>query len=194
VRLDAADVFAWPREDLARHIGYLPQEVELFSGTVRENIARLGEGEPEAVVEAARLAGCHEMILRLPDGYDTEIGEGGAFLSGGQRQLIGVARALYGDPKFVVLDEPNSNLDTEGDHALAGALRALKQRGCTVVMICHRPSLVQNMDKVLLLRDGQVELFGPREEVLPKLTARPVASANPVERLQRNIERRVGTA
>jgi ATP-binding cassette subfamily C protein/ATP-binding cassette subfamily C protein EexD len=175
VRLDGADVYTWMREDFGRHIGYLPQDVELFDGTVFRNIARMGEAAPEEVFAAAKLAGCHEMILRLPQGYDTEIGDGGQHLSGGQRQLIGLARAMFGNPKLVVLDEPNSNLDGDAEAGLMRALAELKQRGTTVVLVSHRPTLVQGVDKVLLLRDGAVEMFGPRVEVLKRLMqpARP---------------------
>jgi ATP-binding cassette subfamily C protein/ATP-binding cassette subfamily C protein EexD len=169
VRLDGADVFNWMREDFGRHVGYLPQDVELFDGSVKMNIARMMEGDPEAVFEAARIAGCHEMILRLPNGYDTEIGDGGQHLSGGQRQLVGLARAAYGRPRLVVLDEPNSNLDGDAEAALVRGLGALKEGGCTVVLVSHRPSLVQGVDKVLLLKDGAIEMFGPRAEVMKKL-------------------------
>lgn len=169
VRLDGADVFLWPREDFGRHVGYLPQDVELFDGSVFQNIARMGEAEPEEVFAAARLAGCHEMILRLPRGYDTEIGEGGQHLSGGQRQMIGLARAMFRMPRLIVLDEPNSNLDGDSEAVLIQSLQRLKAEGATVVLVSHRPALVQGVDKVLLLRDGQVEMFGARAEVLKRL-------------------------
>ena len=173
VRLDGADVFLWQREDFGQHLGYLPQDVELFEGTVFDNIARLGASPPEKVFEAARLAGCHEMILRLPGGYETEIGEGGAHLSGGQRQLLGLARALFGSPRLVVLDEPNSNLDGDSEAGLARALQRLKAEGVTVVLVSHRPALVQEVDKVLLMKDGAAEMFGPRAEVLKRLAGPP---------------------
>lgn len=177
VRLDGADVFTWMREDFGRHVGYLPQDVELFDGTVLRNIARMADPDPELAFEAAKLAGCHEMILRLPQGYDTEIGDGGQHLSGGQRQLIGLARALYGAPKLVVLDEPNSNLDGDAEQALIRGIEALKRQGVTVVLVSHRPTLVQGVDKVLLMRDGAVEAFGHRAEVLKRL----VQQARPAE-------------
>ena len=169
VRLDGADVYQWMREDFGRHVGYLPQDVELFDGTVFANIARMGEAAPQEVYEAAQLAGCHEMILRLPNGYETEIGDGGLYLSGGQRQLIGLARAMFGRPKLVVLDEPNSNLDGDSEAHLLRALERLKEMGTTVVLVSHRPTLVQGVDKVLLLKDGAMEMFGPRTEVLKRL-------------------------
>jgi PrtD family type I secretion system ABC transporter len=180
VRLDGADVHSWMREDFGRYVGYLPQAVELFEGTVFRNIARMGEARPEQVIEAAQLAGCHEMILRLPQGYETEIGENGQFLSGGQRQLIGLARALFGNPKFVVLDEPNSNLDGESEKNLAGALAKLKALGTTVILVSHRPGLVQHVDLVVLMRDGAVEMFGPRSDVLNRVIARPAPDNRPI--------------
>jgi ATP-binding cassette subfamily C protein/ATP-binding cassette subfamily C protein EexD len=178
VRLDGGDVHTWQREDFGRHVGYLPQDVELFDGTVLENISRMAQAPSEAVFEAAKLAGCHEMILRLPKGYETEIGEGGQHLSGGQRQQIGLARAMFGNPKLIVLDEPNSNLDGDAESALLRALHDLKRRGTTVVLVSHRPVLVQGVEKVLLMRDGAVEMFGPRAEVLKKIMkpATPIAA------------------
>jgi PrtD family type I secretion system ABC transporter len=169
VRLDGVDLAAWPREQSIGAIGYLPQDVELFAGTVAYNIARLGEIDSVRVIAAARLAGVHEMILGLPNAYETEVGEAGCGLSGGQRQRIALARAVYGNPMLVVLDEPNANLDSEGEEALSSAIDRLKQAAATVVLVSHRPALMRHVDKLAVLRDGALDLFGPREEVLARL-------------------------
>lgn len=174
VRLDGTDVYAWPSEDLGRYIGYLPQSVELFDGTVRDNICRLQEdATPEAIIKAAELAGLHEIIQRLPKEYDTPVGDAGTLMSGGQRQRVGLARALYGDPLLIVLDEPNSNLDSQGEEALKNTLHALKARGCTVMLIAHRINVLQHVDKVLILRDGVVHKYAPRDEVVGPVPAQP---------------------
>jgi ATP-binding cassette subfamily C exporter for protease/lipase len=169
VRLDGADVFAWDKAELGPHVGYLPQNVELFEGTLAENIARFCEIEHAKVEAAARAVGLHDLIMSLPDGYDSPVGRDGAMLSGGQRQRVGLARALYGDPVFVVLDEPNSSLDEAGDAALASAVLQLKARGTTFVVMTHRTSILPAVDKMLVLREGQVQGFGPRDEVLAAL-------------------------
>lgn len=178
VRLDGADVYSWNKAELGPHIGYLPQDVELFEGTVAENIARFADVDPEKVVRAAQRAGVHEMVLRFPKGYDSPIGPGGAFLSGGQRQRIALARALYGDPVLVVLDEPNSNLDDIGEQALVRAVLDLKAQGSTVVLITHRTNIVGVVDQLLVLRDGSLQLFGPRNDVLAAL-AKAAQAAQP---------------
>jgi len=170
VRLDGVDVAAWDRAQLGPHVGYVPQTVELFGGTVADNIARLGEPDSAAVVRAAQRACAHDMILRLPKGYDTETGAAGEALSPGQRQRVALARALYGEPRLVVLDEPNANLDADGDDGLLRALQGLKQAGVTVVIIAHRPSLLAGVDKLLVLKDGVMELYGPRAEIMARVT------------------------
>ncbi len=169
VRLDGADIFAWNQERLGKFIGYLPQDVELFSGTVAENIGRFDTQHPDKIVEAAKKAGAHELILHMPDGYDTKIGVGGAALSGGQRQRIGLARALYGNPKFIILDEPSSNLDDAGEKALLAALARLKEEKTTVIVVSHKMSTLSSMDKLLVLQNGRVVHFGERQQVLQAL-------------------------
>ncbi len=171
MRLDGVDIFQWNKEEVGPAIGYLPQDVELFDGTIAENIARFGEIDSEQVIAAAKASGVHDMILHFPQGYDTRIGEAGGVLSGGQRQRIALARAMYGNPAFVVLDEPNSNLDDQGEAALVEAVLAMKASGSTVVLITHRTSVLRAVDRLMLLRDGQVQAFGPRDEVLRALSA-----------------------
>ncbi len=169
VYLDQENVFKLDQDSLGSYIGYLPQAVELFTGTVTENIARMGEVDSEKVVEAAKKAGAHETILRFPSGYETDIGEAGRSLSGGQRQQIGLARALYGTPGLIILDEPNSNLDENGEKALMLALENLKQNKTTTIMITHKPNLLNSVDKILVLKDGEMSVFGTRDDVLKNL-------------------------
>ncbi|HEX2544325.1 MAG TPA: type I secretion system permease/ATPase [Ramlibacter sp.] len=171
-RLDGVDVFSWDHLELGPHVGYLPQGVELFDGSVADNIARFGEADRERVEDAARRVGLHEFILSLPQGYDTEVGSDGARLSGGQRQRLALARALYGKPVFVVLDEPNASLDEAGDAALAQAIATAKARGTTFVIMTHRTSVLAVSDKMLVLADGQAQAFGPRDQVLQALKQR----------------------
>jgi ATP-binding cassette subfamily C protein len=172
VRLDGAALDQYGDDDLGRHVGYLPQDVALFDGTVAENIARLSpEVDDAAVVTAAKRAGAHELILQLPMGYDTPIGPAGGRLSGGQRQRVALARALYGDPAVVIMDEPNSNLDAQGEQALVLAIRDLRDRGRTVIVMAHRPSAIAACDVLLMLDQGVVRAFGPKEQVLRETTA-----------------------
>ena len=175
VRLDGAALDQWASGDLGPHLGFLPQEVELFAGTIAENIARFDPQAPAgAVIAAARAAGVHDLILRLPKGYDTRIGEGGAGISAGQRQRVGLARALYGDPFLVILDEPNANLDSEGENALTQAILGVRERGGICVVVAHRPSALAAVDLILMMADGCVQAFGPKEEVL-KSVLRPAS-------------------
>jgi ATP-binding cassette subfamily C protein len=173
VRLDGGNVWTWDRLQFGRHVGYLPQDIELFSGTVAENIARFSIEHAGDVIKAATLAGAHEMILRLPNGYETEIGEQGVLLSGGQRQQIALARAVFGEPRFVVLDEPNSNLDSAGEGSLLNCLNRLKESRVTIVIVSHRLAALNVADKVLILEAGAVKAFGPRNDVMARIA--PVA-------------------
>jgi ATP-binding cassette subfamily C protein len=177
VRLDGAALDQWNPEALGRHIGYLPQDVELLSGTVAQNIARFErDADPDAIIAAAKAAGCHDLIVNLPGGYETEVGEQGTALSAGQAQRIALARALYRDPFLVVLDEPNSNLDTEGDEALVGAVLGIRARGGIVVVIAHRPSAISGVDQILMLREGRMQALGPKDDILAKVLQRPAAA------------------
>ena len=185
VRLDGVDVHTWNKNELGPHLGYLPQGIELFDGTLAENIARFGPVDSTKVEAAARAVGLHEFILALPKGYDNTVGREGAMLSGGQRQRVGLARAIYGNPTFVVLDEPNSSLDEQGDAALARAIVQLKSRGATIVVMTHRTSVLSVADKMLVMNEGQTQMFGPRDDVLKALSeaaakARQPASPKPV--------------
>ncbi|MBD2803669.1 type I secretion system permease/ATPase [Xenorhabdus sp. ZM] len=173
VRLDDADIYQWNKDELGASIGYLPQDIELFGGTIAENIARFNDVEPEKVIEAAKKAGVHELVLNLEQGYDTLIGVGGMGLSGGQKQRIGLARALYGNPSLIVLDEPNSNLDDLGEKALNNAITQLREQGKTVVVITHRPSLLSQTNKILLLVQGKMKMFGPSQQVMAALSQSP---------------------
>lgn len=175
VRLDSASLEQWSSDDLGRHIGYLPQDVELFAGSIAQNISRFDpDATSNAIIAAATQAGVHELIVTMRDGYDTEIGEQGSVLSAGQAQRIALARALYGEPFLIVLDEPNSNLDTEGDEALTRAVRAARARGAIVIVVAHRPIGIEGVDMLLVLKDGRMQAFGPKETVLAQVLQRPV--------------------
>jgi len=180
VRLDGVDIYSWNKRELGSHIGFLPQNVALFEGTLAENIARFGELDQEKIEAATKLTGLHDYILSLPDGYDTNIGTEGAILSGGVRQRVGLARAIYGNPRLVVLDEPNANLDDAGEAALIATLQALRAIGTTVVVVTHRTSLLGVADLMLVLMDGEAKRFGSRDEVLAALQ-RPPTPAAPAE-------------
>ena len=181
VRLDGAALDQWSSDALGRHVGYLPQDVELFAGSVAQNICRFDpEAGSAAVIAAAKEAGVHEMIIKMRDGYDTQIGEQGTALSAGQAQRVALARALYGDPFLIVLDEPNSNLDTEGDEALTRAVRSARERGAVVVVVAHRPIGIEAVDQLLVLRDGRMQAFGPKEQVLGQVLQR-VAPPPPIK-------------
>jgi len=182
VRLDGAALDQWSSDALGRHIGYLPQDVELFTGTVAQNISRFDpEARSDDIIAAAKEAGVHEMIIKMREGYDTQVGEQGTALSAGQAQRVALARALYGDPILIVLDEPNSNLDTEGDEALTRAVRAARERGAIVVVVAHRPIGIEGVDQVLVLKDGRMQAFGPKEQVLAQVLQPRVAAPSPIK-------------
>ena len=182
VRIDGAALDQWTSDSLGRHIGYLPQDVELFNGTVAQNICRFDpEAKSDGIISAAKEAGVHEMIIKMRDGYNTDVGEQGKALSAGQAQRVALARALYGDPFLIVLDEPNSNLDTEGDEALTRAVRAARERGAIVVVVAHRPIGIEAMDQILVLKDGRLQAFGPKEQVLAQVLQPRVAGPTPIK-------------
>jgi ATP-binding cassette subfamily C protein PrsD len=181
VRIDGAALDQWSSDALGQHIGYLPQDVELFAGTVAQNIARFEEdADPSLIIAAAKAGGVHEMIVGLPQGYDTQVGENGAALSSGQQQRVGLARALYRDPFLVVLDEPNANLDSEGDEALTAAVAGVRKRGGIVVVVAHRPSAIAAVDLILVMNKGRLHHFGPKEEALAKAAPR-ASTARPLQ-------------
>lgn len=188
IRLDGAELSQYSREQLGRQIGYLPQQSDLMSGTIRDNISRYDpSAAPADIIAAAEAAACHELILHLPEGYDTEVGMAGAYLSAGQRQRVGLARALYGNPAFVVLDEPNSNLDAKGDSALQEAILKLRERGATTVLVAHRPNAIIHCNKLMVIDGGEMKAFGPREEVLAKVLPKPADVATIHPRAERNV-------
>lgn len=180
IRLDGADINSWNRDELGPNLGYLPQDVEIFQGTVAENIARFGQIIPEKIIQAAQSADIHDMVLKMPEGYNTRVGPGGLGLSGGQRQRLGIARAIYGNPKIIVLDEPNSNLDQSGEIALTKTIHDLKATGATVIIVTHRTSILQATNKLLLMVGGQLKSFGHRDQVFKQITS-SVPTANPVQ-------------
>ena len=190
VRLDGAELSQWDKHQLGPHLGYLPQDIQLFAGTIAQNIARFAEVDADKVLAAAQLAGVHQLILQLPEGYETRLGEGGAGLSGGQKQRIGLARALYGLPAVIVLDEPNSNLDEAGEQALLQAIVQLKQHKRTLILITHKPNVLTLTDQLLILREGQLQAFGPTAKVLGAPAAAKPAAAKPAM----NVSYRLGTA
>lgn len=181
VRIDGADIKGWDRNRLGPHIGYLPQDVELFEGTIAENIARFGEIDPEKIIKAAQHAGVHQLILDLPNGYDTQIGQGGMTLSGGQRQRVALARALYGSPQILVLDEPNSNLDTNGESALSQAMIDIKAQGQTAFVVTHRVHILSQVDYIIALNQGVIEKYGTRDQILAQFM-KPVSAPMPASR------------
>lgn len=176
VRLDGADIANWDKDELGPHVGYLPQDIELFEGSISENIARFSDIDPDKVIRAARVAGVHEMILLLPEGYDTVIGSDGVNLSGGQRQRIGLARAIYGAPRLIILDEPNSNLDETGEQALAQAIMHMKASGSTIFVITHRTTILSQLDRLIVMSAGGISMYGPREQVMAELNAQHLAA------------------
>ena len=182
VRIDGAALDQWTSDSLGRHIGYLPQDVELFNGTVAQNICRFDpEAKSDGIISAAKEAGVHEMIIKMRDGYNTDVGEQGKALSAGQAQRVALARALYGNPFLIVLDEPNSNLDTEGDEALTRAVRSSRERGAIVVVVAHRPIGIEGVDQILVLKDGRMQAFGPKEQVLAQVLQPRVAAPAPIK-------------
>jgi PrtD family type I secretion system ABC transporter len=179
VRLDGTEIGHYNADELGAYVGYLPQEVELFAGTIAENIARFREADDKDIVEAAKLGGVHDMIQKLPQGYDTEIGVGGRSLSGGQRQRVGLARALFGNPSLIVLDEPNANLDSEGETALINALAAIKQRSVSVIFVSHKMNLLSQADMTLVMKDGRVQRFVPTKQFLQPMAAAAAPDVRP---------------